>query len=104
MKKLLFALAIAAGAISWAGPATADAVCRDGTYSYSSGQGTCSWHGGVDYWVTNGKPQRADAVPEEESEDADLVGFVAVVAGVGGLLLVGNLLGSAVERLRGRRR
>jgi hypothetical protein len=32
-------------------PAQADAVCRDGWYSSSSGSGTCSWHGGVDYWV-----------------------------------------------------
>ena len=28
-----------------------DAVCNDGSYSYSSGSGTCSWHGGVAYWV-----------------------------------------------------
>lgn len=28
------------------------AVCNDGSYSYSSNdQGTCSWHGGVDYWL-----------------------------------------------------
>ena len=27
------------------------AVCRDGTRSYSTGRGTCSWHGGVDYWL-----------------------------------------------------
>jgi hypothetical protein len=27
------------------------ALCRDGTYSYSSGRGTCSWHGGVSQWL-----------------------------------------------------
>lgn len=27
------------------------AICRDGTYSYSSGRGTCSWHGGVAQWL-----------------------------------------------------
>lgn len=28
------------------------AVCRDGTVSYSvNRQGTCSWHGGVAYWL-----------------------------------------------------
>ncbi len=31
--------------------AHADAVCRDGWYSRSSGSGTCSHHGGVAYWV-----------------------------------------------------
>lgn len=31
--------------------ASADAICNDGTYSYSSGSGTCSHHGGVDYWI-----------------------------------------------------
>lgn len=34
-------------------PAAADAICRDGTYSYSEGRGTCSWHGGVDHWIYN---------------------------------------------------
>lgn len=32
--------------------AAADAICNDGTYSYSWGSGTCSWHGGVNHWVT----------------------------------------------------
>ena len=27
------------------------AVCRDGWVSYSTGRGTCSHHGGVDYWT-----------------------------------------------------
>lgn len=27
------------------------AICNDGSRSYSVGQGTCSWHGGVDYYV-----------------------------------------------------
>jgi len=31
---------------------TATARCKDGTYSYSlHRQGTCSWHGGVAYWL-----------------------------------------------------
>lgn len=32
----------------------ATALCRDGTYSYSSNRrGTCSHHGGVKYWLNN---------------------------------------------------
>lgn len=27
------------------------AICADGTYSYSTGRGTCSRHGGVDEWL-----------------------------------------------------
>ncbi|MDO4902346.1 MAG: DUF3761 domain-containing protein [bacterium] len=27
------------------------AICADGTYSYSTGRGTCSGHGGVDEWL-----------------------------------------------------
>jgi hypothetical protein len=27
------------------------AICADGTRSYSTGRGTCSWHGGVSYWL-----------------------------------------------------
>lgn len=34
-----------------ASPVLGDAVCNDGWYSSSSGSGTCSWHGGVAYWV-----------------------------------------------------
>ncbi|WP_425353175.1 DUF3761 domain-containing protein [Asticcacaulis solisilvae] len=26
------------------------AMCADGTRSFSTGQGTCSWHGGVAYY------------------------------------------------------
>lgn len=26
-------------------------ICNDGTGSYSTGRGTCSWHGGVSYYV-----------------------------------------------------
>ena len=28
-------------------PASAGTFCADGTYSASSGKGTCSWHGGI---------------------------------------------------------
>lgn len=27
------------------------AMCNDGTRSFSTGRGTCSWHGGVSYWL-----------------------------------------------------
>ena len=27
------------------------AICRDGAYSYATGRGACSWHGGVAQWV-----------------------------------------------------
>ena len=34
-------------------PDGATARCRDGSYSFSqSARGTCSWHGGVDEWLT----------------------------------------------------
>lgn len=29
------------------------AMCKDGTKSNSVGSGTCSSHGGVDYWLCN---------------------------------------------------
>ena len=31
--------------------AGADAICRDGAYSYAEGQGACSHHGGVDEFL-----------------------------------------------------
>lgn len=27
------------------------AICYDGSRIYSTGHGTCSWHGGIDYYV-----------------------------------------------------
>lgn len=27
------------------------AICNDGHRSYSTGRGTCSWHGGVDHYI-----------------------------------------------------
>lgn len=30
------------------------AICEDGWRSSSTGVGTCSWHGGVDYWIYRG--------------------------------------------------
>jgi hypothetical protein len=34
--------------------AYADAICKDGWRSKSSGSGTCSWHGGVLNWLPGG--------------------------------------------------
>ena len=27
------------------------AICNDGWRSYSTGSGTCSWHGGIDHYI-----------------------------------------------------
>lgn len=32
---------------------TSDTTCRDGSQSNSTGQGTCSWHGGIAYYNDN---------------------------------------------------
>jgi hypothetical protein len=50
-KKLLLLLLLSLGLI---GISYADAICRDGWKSKSSGQGTCSWHGGVAKWLPDG--------------------------------------------------
>ena len=50
-KYKFLALAILPASLILASPVLGDAVCNDGWYSNSSGSGTCSWHGGVAYWV-----------------------------------------------------
>jgi hypothetical protein len=47
--KTFSALLILSGAslILFVPQASAGTYCADGTYSYSSGKGTCSWHGGI---------------------------------------------------------
>ena len=52
IKKKLAAVALIAGVIAGSAisiaPAANAAWCNDGTWSNSSGRGTCSWHGGVE--------------------------------------------------------
>jgi Protein of unknown function (DUF3761) len=48
-------------------PDGATARCRDGTYSFSqSARGTCSWHGGVDEWLSrsSGRSELPSLEPE----------------------------------------
>jgi hypothetical protein len=48
MKRLLLVLALMFGASLVAiQPVNAGEWCADGTWSNSSGKGTCSWHGGI---------------------------------------------------------
>lgn len=54
---------VGGGVLAASTTAGADAVCNDGWYSRSSGQGTCSWHGGVDYWVAAPGSGAAAPVP-----------------------------------------
>lgn len=62
-------LAAVAGAAALAAsaavpPPGATAVCRDGTYSFSTHRsGTCSHHGGVATWLTGGSATSAPTAP-----------------------------------------
>ena len=38
-------------AVAWCNKVRVGAVCNDGWISSSTGSGTCSWHGGVNYWL-----------------------------------------------------
>jgi Protein of unknown function (DUF3761) len=50
-------------------PDGATARCRDGSYSFSqSRRGTCSWHGGVDEWLSQSSEESGD--PFLSPEDA----------------------------------
>ncbi|MFL5471759.1 MAG: DUF3761 domain-containing protein [Gemmatimonadales bacterium] len=50
-------------------PDGATARCRDGSYSFSqSSRGTCSWHGGVDEWLT--RSSSSSKFPHLSPEDA----------------------------------
>jgi hypothetical protein len=50
-------------------PDGATARCRDGSYSFSqSRRGTCSWHGGVDQWLS--RSSSSSEFPPLNAEDA----------------------------------
>jgi hypothetical protein len=55
------------------------AICRDGHRSYSTGRGTCSWHGGVAHYVDT----KEISVPKTAGLIAFL-GFVGLVVFGGG--------------------
>ena len=52
------------------------AICEDGWRSYSTGSGTCSSHGGVDYWLY--APSRT--VTESDLSDINYFGVITGVS------------------------
>jgi hypothetical protein len=54
--KTLFTVGALLLCLTSASSVDGQAVCRDGWQSMSSGRGTCSWHGGVDYWGYKNAP------------------------------------------------
>lgn len=77
MSKVYWSIAflLAVGLSTIATPATADAICEDGSYSSADGQGACSHHGGVDEWLDGrGDPDTSadDVAPQRfRSEDSN---------------------------------
>ena len=70
-KYKFLALAILPVSLVMASPVLGDAVCNDGWYSSSSGSGTCSWHGGVAYWVDDIPTWEPPYVPPWEPDPID---------------------------------
>jgi len=55
------------------------AICNDGSRSYSTGRGTCSWHGGVDHYI--------------DTDDVSIpktTGLIIIIALAGGVFISGN--------------
>ena len=69
MKQLVLLLLISFGLI---GASYADAVCKDGWISKSSGSGTCSSHGGVKKWLN--KIESSDKHENRYSPDNGVIG------------------------------
>jgi hypothetical protein len=53
------------------------AICNDGHRSYSSGIGTCSWHGGVHHYINT-----------DEISIPKTVGFVVILFFIGRIILL----------------
>jgi hypothetical protein len=83
---------------AWTAPVSADAVCRDGTTSSGLGEGTCSQHGGVDYWLSTRNPDGTrERIYTEDPDETDP--FWLYVGG----LAVAFACYVAVDKLRTRR-
>jgi len=52
------------------------AICNDGHRSYSTGRGTCSWHGGVDHYINT-----------DEIDILKTVGLSAFIIIIGGFYI-----------------
>lgn len=64
---VLLAVLCAANVLVWADcqRVRIGATCKDGTHSSATGQGACSWHGGVAQWLySNPTPPSIEAGPE----------------------------------------
>lgn len=55
------------------------AICNDGHRSYSTGRGTCSWHGGVHHYIDTNEI----SIPKT-------AGLVIVLIFVGGIFVAGQ--------------
>jgi len=53
------------------------AICNDGWRSYSTGSGTCSHHGGVDYWLY------APSTTQTSYEESEINAFGVLISLVG---------------------
>ena len=53
------------------------AICNDGWRSYSTGSGTCSYHGGVDYWLY------APSTTQTGYEESEINAFGVLISLVG---------------------
>ena len=64
------------------GSSYANAICMDGWRSYSSGSGTCSWHGGVYKWLDEKKNKKKTSDKYiEEIYDVDNNGSIGQCKG-----------------------
>jgi len=59
------------------------AICNDGTRSYSTGSGTCSWHGGVDYWLYSGSSTRTTTDQSEPNVGGAILGVIITLFSAG---------------------
>lgn len=50
------------------------AICNDGWTSHSQGRGTCSWHGGVDYYFYKDEYSKSIEECQEEARQISWIG------------------------------
>lgn len=70
--------------------AGADTVCKDGTHTESYGQGACSGHGGVEYWIDGHEPDGTPirSYPPAEGGGSSWLVTAAAIAAVGVIVYV----------------
>ena len=71
-------------------PSAADGVCKDGTRTAAFGQGACSHHGGVEYFLEDPSDPNSDRIYPDQKGGTGLELWLILMGGFAACLAIGE--------------